>query len=162
MDLPPVMMALDARLTTASLAGERIIAAEDLFKGYYETVLGGAELITQVRIPLQPNRRSAYLKCTARSADDWPALGIAVAIDPDGERVGDARVVVSAATEKATRLKEVEALLLGNVVDAALLERAGEAAAEEANVVSSVRGSAGYKRQLLRVYVARAIKHALA
>lgn len=162
MDLPPVMMALDARLTTASLAGERIIAAEDLFKGYYETVLGGAELITQVRIPLQPNRRSAYLKCTARSADDWPALGIAVAIDPDGERVGDARVVVSAATEKATRLREVEALLLGNVVDATLLERAGEAAAEEANVVSSVRGSAGYKRQLLRVYVARAIKHALA
>ena len=161
MDLPPVLMALGARLTTVSPAGERAIAAEDLFKGYYETVLGGAELITEVRIPVQRNRRSAYLKCTARSADDWPALGVAVTIDPDGERIGDARVVVSAATEKAARLPEVEALLRGNVVDATLLKRAGEAAADEANVVSGARGSAAYKRQLLRVYVARAIERAL-
>jgi aerobic carbon-monoxide dehydrogenase medium subunit len=162
MDLPPVLMALGARLTAVSLAGERTIAVEDLFKGYYETVLGSAELITEVRIPVQPNRRSVYLKCTARSADDWPALGVAVAIEPDGERIGDARVVVSAATEKAMRLKEVEALLRGNALDAMLLKRAGDAAAEEANVVSGVRGSAAYKRQLLRVYVARAIEQATA
>ncbi|HZN24397.1 MAG TPA: xanthine dehydrogenase family protein subunit M [Burkholderiales bacterium] len=161
MDLPPVLIALGARLTTATLAGERTIPAEELFKGYYETSLDSAELITQVRIPIQPNRRGVYLKCTARSADDWPALGIAVVIDPDGQRVGDARVVVSAATEKPTRLNEVEALLRGNTIDAALLKRAGNAAAEEANVISGVRGSAGYKRQLLRVYVARAVAQAL-
>jgi aerobic carbon-monoxide dehydrogenase medium subunit len=161
MDLPPVLMALGARLTAASLAGERTIPAEELFKGYYETVLGAGELVTEVRIPVQRNRRSVYLKCTARSADDWPALGVAVAIDPDAQRIGEARVVVSAATEKATRLKEVEALLRGNTVDATLLKRAGEAAAVEANVVSGVRGSAAYKRQLLRVYVVRAIEQAL-
>jgi carbon-monoxide dehydrogenase medium subunit len=110
---------------------------------------------------VQPSRRSAYLKCTARSADDWPALGVAVAIDPDGDRIGDARVVVSAATEKATRLREVEALLRGNVIDARLLKQAGDVGAEEANVISGARGSAGYKRQLLRVYVARAVQQAL-
>jgi carbon-monoxide dehydrogenase medium subunit len=161
MDLPPVMMALGAQLVVVGPAGERSIAIDDLYKGYYETVLGGGELITEVRVPLQPNRRSAYLKCTARSADDWPALGVAVAIDPDGDRIGDVRVVVSAATEKAMRLREVEALLRGNVIDARLLTQAGDAAAEEANVVSGARGSAGYKRQLLRVYVGRAIEQAL-
>jgi carbon-monoxide dehydrogenase medium subunit len=161
MDLPPVMMALRAQLIVVGPAGERTLAIEDLFKGYYETVLGGAELITEVRIPVQPNRRSAYLKCTARSADDWPALGLAVAIDPDGDRIGDIRVVVSAATEKATRLRDVEALLRGNVIDARLLQQAGEAAAEEAKIVSGARGSAGYKRQLLRVHVARAVQQAM-
>jgi aerobic carbon-monoxide dehydrogenase medium subunit len=161
MDLPPVLIALGTHLTVVGPAGERTLALETLFRGYYETVLGGGELITEVRVPVQPNRRSAYLKCTARSADDWPALGVAVAIDPDGDRIGDARVVVSAATEKATRLREVEALLRGKVIDARLLKQAGDVGAEEANVISGARGSAGYKRQLLRVYVARAIEQAL-
>jgi carbon-monoxide dehydrogenase medium subunit len=161
MDLPPVLMALGARLIVVGPAGERTLPVEDLFKGYYETVLGSGELITKICVPVQRNRRSVYLKCTARSADDWPALGVAVAIDPEGDRIADARVVVSAATEKATRLREVEALLRGNAIDATLLERAGDAAAEEANVVSGARGSAAYKRQLLRVYVARAVQEAL-
>ena len=161
MDLPPVLIALGARLVTASAAGGRTIAAEELFAGYYETVLGRGELITEVRIPVQGRRRAAYLRCTTRSADDWPALGVAVALETEESGVREARVVVSAATEKATRLTGVEAMLRGSRVDAALLRRAGEAAAEEANVISGVRGSAAYKRQLVRVYVARAIQQAL-
>ena len=58
--------------------GEREIAVEDLFTGYLETVLANNELITGVTVPSQAGRRAAYLKCTARSADDWPALGLAV------------------------------------------------------------------------------------
>jgi carbon-monoxide dehydrogenase medium subunit len=52
-------------------------------------------------------------------------------------------------------------VLRGRRVDAALLGRAGEAAASEANVVSGSRGSAPYKRQLLRVFVGRAVREAL-
>lgn len=161
MDLPPVLIALGARLTTTRASGGRTIAAEELFTGYYETVLASDELITEVRIPVQGRRRAAYLKCTTRSADDWPALGVAVILDAEQSGVREARVVVSAATEKATRLTGVEALLRGQYADAALLRRAGEAAAEEANVISGVRGSAAYKRQLLRVYVCRALQQAL-
>jgi carbon-monoxide dehydrogenase medium subunit len=135
--------------------------AEELFKGYYETALGRAELITEVRVPVQGNRRAAYLKCTARSADDWPALGIAVAIDANGDAVQDARIVVSAATDKATRLNNVEALLRGRRIDAAALKEAGDVAAGEANVLSGARGSAAYRRELVRVYVRRAIKEAM-
>lgn len=161
MDLPPVLMALGARLVARCAAGERTIPVEALFTGYYETLLTPGELITEVRIPVQGTWRAAYLKCTTRSADDWPALGVAVAIDADESAVRDVRVVVSAATDRATRLPGVEALLRGNRVDAALLRRAGEAAAEEANVISGVRGSAAYKRQLLRVHLGRAVQQAL-
>lgn len=161
MDLPPVLMALGARLITTSAAGERTIPAEALFTGYYETVLAPGELITEVRIPVQGTRRAAYLKCTTRSADDWPALGVAVVLDTEGSIMREVRVVVSAATDKATRLPGVEALLRGQRADAALLQRAGEAAADEANVISGVRGSAAYKRQLLRVHIGRAVQQAL-
>jgi carbon-monoxide dehydrogenase medium subunit len=162
MDLPPVLIALGASVTTASPSGGRTMPAEELFKGYYETALGGGELITEVRVPVQGNRRAAYLKCTARSADDWPALGVAVCVDLEGDATRDVRVVVSAATEKPTRLKSVEALLHGRRIDAASLNEAGDAAAEEAGVVSGARGSAAYKRELARVYVRRVLEHAFA
>jgi carbon-monoxide dehydrogenase medium subunit len=142
--------------------GERTLAVADLFTGYYETALEKNELISEVRIPAQAGRRSAYLKCTTRTADDWPALGVAVSFATDGKVIQDARVVVSAATEKAVRLRDAEAVLNGATVSDAVLARAGEAAAAEAEVVGDARGSAAYKREMLRVYAARAVKQALA
>ena len=162
MDLPPVLIALGASLVAASPSGGRTMPAEELFKGYYETELGAAELITEVRVPVQGKRRAAYIKCTARSADDWPALGVAVAVDMNGDAAQDVRVVVSAATEKPTRLKSVEALLRGRRIDTSALTEAGDAAAEEVSVVSGARGSAAYRRELVRVYVRRALQQAFA
>jgi aerobic carbon-monoxide dehydrogenase medium subunit len=161
MDLPPVLIALGASVVVTGPKGQRTIAVEDLFSGYYETVLSKNELITELRVPAQGKARAAYLKCTTGSADDWPALGVAAAVDSDGAAVKSIRLVVSAATEKATRLKAAEKVLAGATVDDKLLARAGDAAAEESETVSDVRGSAPYKRELLRVYVARAVRQAM-
>jgi carbon-monoxide dehydrogenase medium subunit len=161
MDMPPVLIALGAQVVAASPAGERTIPVEKLFAGYYETVLARNELITSVIIPAQGSRRSAYLKCTTRAVHDWPALGVAVAVESDGATVRDARVVVSAATETPTRLAGAEQALRGGAAGDALWRQAGEAAAAEAETISDGQGSAAYKRQLVRVYVARALAAAL-
>jgi carbon-monoxide dehydrogenase medium subunit len=161
MDLPPVLIALDAGIVVTGRGGERMLAVENLFAGYYETVLEPGELITELRIPAQGRRRTAYLKVTTGAADDWPALGVAVSLEADGQVVRAVRVVVSAATEKAVRLTGAEEVLSGATIDDAVLARAGDAAAEEAETVSDVRGSAAYKRELLRVYVRRAVRQAL-
>jgi carbon-monoxide dehydrogenase medium subunit len=161
MDLPPVLIALGADIKIAGPKGERTVAVEDLLAGYYETVLAKNELIAELRVPAQGKKRAAYLKVTTGSADDWPALGVAVVLETDGSAVKSARVVVSAATEKAVRIKSVEQLLAGATVDDKLLARAGEAAMAEAETIGDVRGSAPYKRELVRVYVARAIRAAL-
>jgi carbon-monoxide dehydrogenase medium subunit len=161
MDLPPVLIALGAEVAIAGPAGERTVAVEDLFAGYFETVLAKNELIAKLRIPVQGKSRAAYVKVTTGSAEDWPALGVAVALVAEGPAVKSARVVVSAATEKATRLKRAEQVLAGATIDDATLARAGDAAAEEAECISDVRGSAAYKRELLRVYVGRAVRQAL-
>ena len=169
LDLPPLLIALGASITATGPAGERSIAVENLFTGYYGTALAADELITQVAIPSQRGKRAAYVKCTARSADDWPSLGVAVVLDtnegegPEGEGpdASAANIVISAATETPVRLRAAEAVLRGGVLDEAGMRAAGEAAAEEAEVIGDARGSAAYKKQLVRVHVARAIRQAL-
>jgi aerobic carbon-monoxide dehydrogenase medium subunit len=161
MDLPPVLMALGTTLKVVSPKGERTLAVEDLFTGYYETSLEKNELIAEAHIPSQGKKRTAYMKVTTGSADDWPALGVAVAIEADGKAIKSARVVVSAATAMAMRLKSAEAALASKTADDKTLAAAGDAAAEEAEYIADVRGSVPYKRELLRVYVRRAVQQAL-
>jgi carbon-monoxide dehydrogenase medium subunit len=161
MDLPPVLMALGATLTVIGPNGERKLAVEDLFAGYYETVLEKNELIAEVHVPAQGAKKASYFKVTTGSADDWPALGVAAVIDGDGKAIKSIRLVASAATDKATRLKSAEALLNGKNVDDKLLQAAGEAALGDCEFIADVRGSAPYKRELMKVYVRRAIREAL-
>ena len=155
-----VAIALGARVRVVGPRGERELAVEDLLTGYYETALKSNELITSLTIPAQRTGRAAYLKVTSGSADDWPALGVAAAIDFQGDTVKAARIVVSAATSKATRLATAERLLTGAAINDRVLRDAGEAAAAEAVIIGDLRGSAAYKRELLRVYIGRAIRAA--
>jgi carbon-monoxide dehydrogenase medium subunit len=136
MDLPPLLSALGATVTIAGPKGERSCPVEALYAGYLETTLARDELITRLHVPAMGKRRAAYLKCTTRSADDWPALGVAVVLDAE-----KTSIVVSAATDKPTRLASVDA-------------------AEGLRIESDLHGSAAYKKQLLRVYLARAIHEA--
>jgi aerobic carbon-monoxide dehydrogenase medium subunit len=162
MDLPPVLAALGARVSIAGPNGNRELPVEALYSGYYETVLDKNELITAVTVPSLDGRKAAYMKVTSRTADDWPALGVAVSFAYNDGAVRDPIVVVSAATEKVTRMASTEKALQGAAPDDATLARAGEAAAAEAQILADAHGSAAYKRELLRVYVRRAVRHALA
>jgi carbon-monoxide dehydrogenase medium subunit len=154
MDLPPLLSALGASVTIAGSAGERTAAVESLYAGYLQTTLQPGELITQLHIPALGARKAAYLKCTTRSADDWPALGMAVVLD--GER---ASIVLSAATDRPTRLTAAEKVLSGKPITDALLAQAAEAAREVA-IEGDLHGSAAYKKHLVGVYLKRAIHEA--
>jgi carbon-monoxide dehydrogenase medium subunit len=135
MDLPPLLAALGARVFITGNAGERNIPVEELYAGYLENTLERNELITRVEIPAMGKRRAAYLKCTTRSADDWPAVGVAVALGDE------TRIFVSAATDRPTRI-------------------ADEAALAGLKIEGDLHGSAAYKRQLLKIFVRRAIDEA--
>jgi carbon-monoxide dehydrogenase medium subunit len=158
MDLPPVLTALGAQVNTLSRAGERALPLAELYTGYYETALAENELITEVIVPPQSGWRAAYMKITTRAADDWPTLGIAVALQMDANVVTEARLIVSAATNTPVRLAAAEKALLGAVLDVATRARCGEAAASEVELAADVHGSSAYKRELLRVYIQRALQ----
>ena len=156
MDLPPLLSALGATVTIAGRNGERKAPVESLYAGYLETTLKPGELITEVQIPPLGDRRAVYLKCTTRSADDWPALGMAVVLDPQKR---EASIVVSAATDRPTRLAQVEKLLKGRDLDEKLLDHAA-AAAREIDIEGDLHGSAAYKKHLIAVYLKRAVNEA--
>jgi carbon-monoxide dehydrogenase medium subunit len=161
MDLPPILISLGARVTVVGPEGERSIPVSELLTGYYETQLAKNELISEVIVPPQDGKRSIYLKCTTRAAHDWPALGVAVSLAGNRDGVSEANVVISAATERAMRAEKTSALLAGQRPNAKLFQDAGEAASGEAELIGDAQGSAPYKRQLVRVYVERALKQAL-
>jgi carbon-monoxide dehydrogenase medium subunit len=161
MDLPPVLMALGAQLTIVGPVAERKLAVENLFSGYYETVLEKNELIAEVHIPSQGAKKGWYSKVTTGSADDWPALGVAAVLDADGNEIRTARIVASAATDRATRLKSAETVVSGKVCSDKLLAEAADAALQDCELIADVRGSVHYKRELLRVFLRRTMLAAL-
>jgi len=134
MDLPPLLAALGARVFVSGKSGERSMPVEDLYAGYLENTLKN-ELITHVEVPAMGKRRAAYLKCTTRSADDWPAVGVAVMLG------GEDRIFVSAATDRPMRITN-------------------EAGLANLKIEGDLHGSADYKRHLLKVYLRRAIDEA--
>ena len=162
MDMPPVLTSLGASVTITGPHGERTVPVEQLCTGYYETVLARDELISEVIVPPQAGRPAAYMKVTTRAAHDWPALGVAVVLDMQGERIDHASVIVGAATDRPTRLTQAEAMLRGALPDDAILREAGEAGAAQLDIVGDPHGSASYKKQLLKVYLGRAVRTALA
>ena len=162
MDLPPLFAALGARVSVMGPASTREIAVEDLYAGYYQTVLKNNELISEAAVPPLNGARAAYIKVTSRAADDWPALSIGVRLEmADANTIGNARVVIGAAAERVTRLAATEKLLSAATPDQVTLKRAGECAAAESRFISDAHGSAPYKKELLRVYLSRAIREAL-
>ena len=154
MDLPPLLSALGASVTIAGPGGERSCAVEDLYAGYLETTLAAGELITRVSVPAMDGRGAAYLKCTTRSADDWPALGMAVVLDGNAPRI-----FVSAATDKPTRLVAAERVLAGKALEDRVIGEAA-AAAQAVAIEGDLHGSAAYKKHLVGVYLRRAIHEA--
>jgi len=136
MDLPPLLCALGASVVVEGKNSSRTVPVEQIVTGYLETSIGRDELITRLEIPAMGKRRAAYLKCTTRSADDWPAVGVAVALDGDQQTI-----FVSAAVDRPTRITSSQDI-------------------EKMGIDGDLHGSAAYKKHLLRIYLKRAIDEA--
>jgi carbon-monoxide dehydrogenase medium subunit len=163
MDLPPILVTLGARVRAVSPRGDRWIDVADLITGYYETSLAGDELIVELHVPAQPpGARAAYAKFTALSADDWPAVGVAVWLRREGEQIVEARIAVGGATDHPTRMTAAEDVVAAGGADAKTFAAAGDAAAAEVEPLGDLRGSGPYKREMVRVHVRRALERASA
>ena len=161
MDLPPILMTLGARVRLVGRSGERWIDVADLFLGYYQTAIAGDELIAEIEVPSTPrDARTWYEKFTALSADDWPTVGAAVWCRMDRDRIVEARVAVGAATDRPVRVRTAETALEGAPASADTFRRAANAAAEAIEPLADIRGTAAYKREMVRVHVRRALEKA--
>jgi aerobic carbon-monoxide dehydrogenase medium subunit len=161
MDLPPILLTLDAKVSIAGSNGSRSIGIGDLFTGYYQTSLAKNELITTVDVPaLTPDVHGWYEKFTGRSADDWPTVGVAVWFRVNSNVITDARIAVSAATDRPLRMTAAENLLKNAAPTQESFSKAADAVADEVQPIADLHGSASYKREMVCVHVRRALEHA--
>lgn len=164
-DPPALFAALDAEVDVIGPAGRRSVPIGEFLVGFYETALEPGEIVSQVRVPLPPTDTGAvYEKFITRSSEDRPCVGVAalVRLEPDGQTCADLRVAVGAATETPQRFTAVEAEARGRLIDEALAEAVGGSYAERIDPLSDMRGSEWYRREMVQVWVRRAILRAAA
>jgi carbon-monoxide dehydrogenase medium subunit len=161
-DHPATMLALGAKVVATGPNGQREIAIEDFFTSLFTTALEPEEILTEIRIPLPPsNSGGTYLKLE-RKVGDFATAGVAVQITLDDagncNRAGVGLTNVGMTPIKAAK---TEAFLTGKALDQATINQAAEIAASESQPMDDIRGSADYKRDLVRVLTARALTRAL-
>ncbi len=163
-DPAPVLIALNATLSTASLGGTRNMAVEDFSLDFFETALEPGELLTEIQVPAAPpHTGTAHTKFNIIESD-VATVGVAVSFTLDsGDGVcRDARIVLGACAPIPMRAKQAEEALRGKKITDRLLKEAGQKASEEAEAVSDISASEEYRRQLVKVLVGRMGKEALA
>jgi len=164
-DPPPSLIALGATVKATSANGSRMIALDEFFKDYYETVLEPDEIITEVMVPkLAPNTGAAYIKFLPRTADDYATVSAAavLTLDKTKKTIADVRIALGSVGVTPIRATAAEALLRGQPLRSEAFAAAGEKAKEAVDPVSDFRGSAGYKKDMAAVFVRRALEKALA
>ncbi|MDT3701391.1 MAG: xanthine dehydrogenase family protein subunit M [Thermincola sp.] len=157
-DLPPILIALGATITMVGPNGERTVPLEEFFTGPGQTVLAQNEVVTQFTIPDQLTTGSNYMKFGLRKSGALAVVGVASAVTMEGNIIKDAKIALGAVAPTHMRAKNAEAVLIDKEYTEDLLEQAGVAAAAECSPISDIRGSAEYRRDMVRVYTKRSLK----
>jgi carbon-monoxide dehydrogenase medium subunit len=155
------LIALDAEVTLTSHRGQRTIRLEDFFVDYYQTSLEPGELLTEIHVPPPQRPGWAHIKFTPRSIEDFATVGVAITLQAKNGTCEDVRLGLNSVASIIVRAKRAEEILRGKSVDDAALQKMGEVAATECDPTDDNRGSAEYKREMVKVLVRRAAQEAL-
>jgi carbon-monoxide dehydrogenase medium subunit len=161
-DLSAAFAALKGSMIIQGPDGSREVSARAFHTGPYETVVGPAEMLTEIRLPIRQGSGSAYLK-VARRAGDWPigAAGAAVWLDRAGDLIKDVGIGLTAVGAAHFVAAEAEEFLLGRPADEQTLTAAGQLAAAHCNPAEDQRGPVEYKRHLVGELTTRVLRTAV-
>jgi carbon-monoxide dehydrogenase medium subunit len=158
-ELPGVAVTCEGEIILVGSAGSRTVAADEFFTGPLSTLRRPDEIITELRLPCWPTDRCWAFRKFARREGDFALAGILLFYDiVDGGAVGNAHIGVIGACHRPHRLRRVEALLNGRMLDERLLRQATAAAAEEVDPPDDLHADAAYRRGLVTALVERALR----
>jgi carbon-monoxide dehydrogenase medium subunit len=157
-DLSAVCAAVKAQLVIRGLTSERVVDMHAFHRGPYETAVGPAEMLVEIRVPLRPNTGSAYLKVDRR-VGDWAVVAAGASIELAGDTIAGAGLALAAVGGDIT-VPAAEAALVGEQPTDAVFARAAELAQSACEPVTDQRGSADYKRHVVGVLTERVLRRA--
>lgn len=158
-DAVPPLLCHGALAVIAGPSGRREVPVESLFVGPGKTTLAPQEILVCLRLPRPPERSAGkYIRFTPRREMDIAVAGSGtwIKLGPDGT-IAEARVALAAVAPTPVRATAAEKRLIGERPTATLLDEAGQRAARDIKPISDTRGSAEYRRELVRVLTARAL-----
>jgi carbon-monoxide dehydrogenase medium subunit len=160
-DLSAVCVAAKARLVIRGGNGERTVSINEFHLGPWMTVVGGDEMLTEIRLPIRPGAGSAHVK-VERRAGDWAIAAASAAVWMDGGTIADAGIGLSAVGPITIHLSRAEDLLQGATPSDDLLDQVAAIASEDCAPIPDSRGPIDYKRHLAGVVTKRALGRAIA
>ncbi|MBI2888281.1 MAG: xanthine dehydrogenase family protein subunit M [Chloroflexi bacterium] len=164
-DAVPAFIVADAEATIQGPDGRRTLPLKDVFTGPGQTVLAADEILTGVHVPTPPPRSAGvYLRHVPRKELDIAVAGVGVFIQLDEslQRITHARVCLSSVAPVPLRATQTEAALVGQTASEELYQRAGDIAAGEARPISDQRGSAAFRRVLVKALTVKSLTQAVA
>ncbi len=162
-DLPPILTAMNATVTLWSPGGEREVPLESFFTGPRSTVRGDDEILTAVHVPEMPPRfGAAYARFAQRDGNAIAVASVAASLLlAENGTVKEARVVLGAVAPVPKLVMEAGEPLIGRVADEEALRAAAVIARDAAEPITDLRGSVGFRRDLVEVLTRRALRSAL-
>lgn len=160
-DLSAALSALHASAVIRGSGGSRTVAVRELHTGPYETVVGDAEMLTHIRIPIRNGCGSAYEK-VERRVGDWAIAAAAAVVWMEGGVIADAGIGLCAVGAEHFVSTAAEDVLRGQAPSEELIVAAAAAAAAGCSPTTDQRGPAEYKRHLAGEMTARALRRAIA
>ena len=163
-DTVPPLLVYGATALIAGRQGQRSVPLEAFFTGPGRTILEPGELLVEVVVPPPPPRSaSSYLRFIPRNEMDIAVAGVAsmVALGAQGNTIELACIALAAVAPTPVRASAAEAVLAGREASEENVKAAAEAAVEAASPISDVRGSAAYRRELVKVLTRRTLRQCL-
>ena len=162
-DWNSVLLATGATVVAAGPDGERSIDVGDFVVDFFTNSLAAGEMVTEVHVPVPSGASGgAYMKLE-RKVGDYATVGVATHLELGGDgRISAAGIAMTSVAPVNRKATDAEAILVGEAPSADLFAAAAEAAAAASEPRSDVRGSAEWKRNVVRVYTRRGLEKALA
>lgn len=161
-ELPTVVCCLGGEMKVVGPSGERTLEPEEFFLTYLTTSLEPSEILVEVKIPTLPQNTGWSFVELSRRTGDFAIVGVATLLFmEDGGVCKEARIALGGVAPTPIRAEEAEEVLAGEKITDALIEKAGEEAAEATETEPDYHASAEYRKEMARVFVQKALHEAL-
>ncbi|MFZ5881060.1 MAG: FAD binding domain-containing protein [Chloroflexota bacterium] len=154
------LMALGASVTLLSARGERTVPLQDFYSGVRKTVMQPDEMLVDISFPaMKASQRGTFIKLALRRAQAISVVNVTVLLDLEADTVKSAAITLGAVAPTIIHAHSAEAYLAGKALTEEVMTEAARLAMTDSRPIDDLRGSADYRREMVRVCTLRGLKH---
>ena len=153
------LMALGAWVVLSSSKGERKVMLEDFYQGVRKTVMQPDEMLADIAFPaLRNTQKGTFIKLALRRAQAISVINVAITLDFEAATVRAASITLGAVAPTIIHAEEAESFLAGKDLTEDVIAEAGKLAMDASRPIDDIRGSAAYRREMVRVCTMRGLR----